>query len=483
MQNILGFKDINWGKDEAKGDPDLLRYFVSFPGMDDIEQGKIRYIIGRKGTGKTAVFEYLRQKSSGDPLSFYRSISLRDFPLGLMRQLEDKRLADKSKYVPVWRYLLLMELCAMIGENNSLLDADIKRDIDQFIKDNFSDKICSVNSLTVLKERGLKLSIASNGLGIELLGKKSETISGDIHYQKICEVLETKIKQLRGGFRYYIFLDELDEGYRAGDSSIRLILLALLRAVEDMAITFSGTDIKVFPMIGLRSDIWNGLNDNDLNKYNDYLIRLRWESSEENGQMSLRRVVNCRIAASLGIPESDKDWWPQFAQDSDVNIPDRKPLWKHLIIKTHDRPRDILKFLKICAKKTTPQRLLYKDAEKSERDFSDWLYDELKNEAGAHVPVWQEVLDCISRFGRIYIDNSAELVAEFQRDGKVSDWMNQSKTSGEALLEILFNFGVIGMRNKNDFYVFRFKNEDARYDARNTVVVQFGLIKKLSLRG
>ena len=371
----------------------------------------------------------------------------------------------------------------MIRDDNSLETLPVRRQIESFLSQNFGSDFNVITSLTVLKERGFKLSLTgTSGFGVEYNGKQSTAISGELHYQKICDELERIIASSRGQSRYHIFVDELDEGFRSADSSIRLIILSLLRAVDDLAEVFKDTSLRVFPIAALRSDIWNGLNDNDLNKYDDNLIRLRWDSSEECGAYTLRTVVNSRINASLNLSENTKDWWPIFAQDTDQNIPTRKSLWRYMTSRTFDRPRDILKFIKICSQNANPDRLVYRDVDKWEKKYSDWLYDELKNEAGAHISVWKELLDCITKVGNIYSDNSEVILKEMRADPKVADWLQNNKFSEIQLLEELFEFGVIGNLKSNDYYVFRHKNEDTRFNIRDKIVVQFGLIKKLSLR-
>lgn len=51
----ISFSDVDWGEDEAKNDESLERYFVEFPEYEKVLDGKKRYIIGRKGTGKSAI--------------------------------------------------------------------------------------------------------------------------------------------------------------------------------------------------------------------------------------------------------------------------------------------------------------------------------------------------------------------------------------------------------------------------------------------
>ena len=103
----ISFSDIDWGEDEAKNDESLDRYFVEFPGYEKILTGKKRYIIGRKGTGKSAILQKLRLQANSDATSFYSDISLRDFPLNDFKALGDRSLQDKSKYVSAWKFLIL----------------------------------------------------------------------------------------------------------------------------------------------------------------------------------------------------------------------------------------------------------------------------------------------------------------------------------------------------------------------------------------
>lgn len=65
----ISFSDIDWGEDEAKNDESLDRYFVEFPGYEKILTGKKRYIIGRKGTGKSAILQKLRLQANSDATS------------------------------------------------------------------------------------------------------------------------------------------------------------------------------------------------------------------------------------------------------------------------------------------------------------------------------------------------------------------------------------------------------------------------------
>ena len=50
---------LNLGKDEAEVDEHLSDYFLQTPSFQKILKGEKMYVIGRKGTGKSAIYKYL----------------------------------------------------------------------------------------------------------------------------------------------------------------------------------------------------------------------------------------------------------------------------------------------------------------------------------------------------------------------------------------------------------------------------------------
>jgi Cdc6-like AAA superfamily ATPase len=90
------FWKIHWGLDEAKGDDKLNTYFSEIPEYEGIKNGEYRYIIGRKGTGKTAIIEQLTNEIEGSYDKFYKYLSLKNFPIQSLRGLKDKSQGDKK---------------------------------------------------------------------------------------------------------------------------------------------------------------------------------------------------------------------------------------------------------------------------------------------------------------------------------------------------------------------------------------------------
>jgi hypothetical protein len=482
MQTNVNFWNVQFGPDDAKGDDLLKSYFVKIPEYEKLIAGDKRYVIGRKGTGKTAVCEYIKQQCEENSMWFCKHLSLRNFPLSDIRELEDRSYRDKSKFVPAWYFLILVEIASMISDDNGAGSFDDVIEIREFIEMNFPSKTGFVDTISQLKANKSKVRIMLSWLEGSDEDSTSTQQNITVHYQKACEILEEKIRKVSSSSMYFIFLDELDEGYRAGDTSLRLLLLALLRAVENLSLSFTQSHLNVRPVLALRSDIFDNLEDNDLNKLDDYIIRLQWLAIGKHSY-SLKDIIEHRIAASFdGSPIQYH--WRTIAKENDRNIPRAAgdSLWKYMNNRTFERPRDIIKFLKFCQDIKGQGLLDFNTVSHAERNYSDWFYREIKDEINSHLPVWKEAMNCISRVGTARIRSSDVLIEKFVAEPKIKRWMEDNRKEPIEILELLFEFSVIGNINNNGHWIFKYKNSDITFNQDASIIIQFGLVKKLALK-
>lgn len=467
---------VNWGPDEARGDNGLARYFVAHPDYREVREGRKRYVIGRKGAGKTAVLERIRLDAAATPMVFCRSLSLRQFPLALVRQLRDKSMRDKSQYVPVWTFLLATEFARMVLEDQASGPPDVIAGIREFVSQNFpDDSFGMAQTLSRLGERNAKVQVLPNWM---TLGTKTgTTITSEVHYQKATESLLTQLSLVRSESKYFLLIDNLDEGYAASDANINLLLLALLRAVEDTALALNKQQSVFRPVAVLRSDIFDRLEDSDLNKLDDYVMRLHWRSDVHDGT-SLRSIVDARIRASLKGHSS----WDDIAMDDDPDLPRRvRSLWQYIANRTLERPRDILKFLKISQKHVSGLRLSYSSVRAAEVEYSGWLYRETRDELHAHLSVWKEALDCITRIGSGLFTADA-LRQMLQQDRAVAKWMHDNASSVDDVIGLLFDFSIVGNLSEEGRWVFSYKDRDLPWTPDRDLIVHYGFHRKLRLR-
>jgi hypothetical protein len=480
----INFRDIDWGPDEAKGDKNLSKYFVEIPEYNDILSGRFRYVIGRKGAGKTAILERVKLEAENDPLSFARSLSLRDFPLQILKSLRDKTMEDKSQYVPVWKFLILTELSKMIISDNGIEDLDAVKDLKTFINNNFPGETSFIETLQVLNKNLGKINILSKFLGGEFSHEVSSQQTSSVYYQKAVVFLENKINEINSDSIYYIFVDELDEGYKAGDSGKRLLLLSLIRAIEDTYLIINRNgNIKYRPILALRSDIFDNLLDNDLNKLDDYIIRVKWTSGNVGGYYPLKDIATKRIRAYIteayGQQIGDQcqgDLWGLVVDDT-CQIKGA-PLWNYICNNTFERPRDIIKYMKLC--QPLSGKLESEDVKNAEYSFSSWFYNEFRDEAHSYFPIWKESLSCITKLGtgRTTTDKLANVL---KSDPQIIKWMDNNNKDVYDIIEELFNYSVVGNLDTTKRWLFKYKDDTLVFDKDKEIIVHFGFKRKLRL--
>lgn len=475
----INFKDINWGEDEARGDLDLVRYFLKIPDFDKLLEGKKRYIIGRKGTGKTALLQKIRLDSAENSDYKCKELSLRDFPLNDIRGFRDRSMQDKSQFVPIWTFLIIIELCKLIVKDNNAENIYIKDEINDFLTKNKLDINGGfVETIRTLASKEAKISIALSIFGGE--GTKTSEIEYEIpiHYTKTIDPLKKLLAKIQSPTKYFILFDELDEGYNVIDSSKRLLLLSLFRSIENIVIEFRTFKISARPILTLRSDIFENLSDNDLNKYDDFIIRLNWQA-DSRFNYSIRELVNARIHSS--ITSKSEDLWHDICKDLDLNVPGTKhSVWRYLYTRTFERPRDIIKFLKYCQTTCPKGQLTYESVRLAESAYSDWFYREIRDEIQSHLPIWKEAIGCLSKIGKGILETKEYKLVALQ-DKEISSYIHNNNITVDNILETLFDFSVIGNLDENNRWIFKYKDHDLTWNASRRICVHFGVQKKLRL--
>src|SRR5205085_8202365 len=80
-----------------------------------LETGYKNYVIGRKGTGKTAIAEYLHQKD--DFNRFSSLLSFKNFPFNFLYEHNDKDYNRPNQYITIWTYVIYHYICSMMSKN------------------------------------------------------------------------------------------------------------------------------------------------------------------------------------------------------------------------------------------------------------------------------------------------------------------------------------------------------------------------------
>lgn len=468
----ISLSSIDWGPDEAKGDEKLGEYFVEVPEYKKILTGQYRYIIGRKGTGKTAICESIRLRADSLPTTFATKLSLKNFPLNTLTAMKDSSFTHKSQFVPVWSFLIVVEISRLVLKDNGSGPSWAVEGLAKFLAQNFSENnLGFIETLKTLRKRSKKLEISMSWFKGEAGKEAGSEALVSVHYQKITDHILANLSQISSESTYHLLVDELDEGYRADDKTIHFILLALLRANEDIYLALKYSGISFFPVVVLRSDIFARLEDNDLNKLDEALMHLRWSSKV--GAYNLQEIIAARIRASFPDKSISKPWSGIVDLHATQALGGPDKLWYFMADRTFDRPRDILKMVKECSK-VSSQLLGFDVVKNAEAAYSFWLYKEVKDEIQSHLEVWQDALSCIKNIGRPFFEAS-HLIRELSTDRTIRKWFQRTGANAEDICKILFDFSIIGNVDDVGRRLFKYQDEDRSWNPRFGITVHLGL--------
>ena len=461
---------VNW-KLEAKLE-DNQRYFYHTSDIDLIESGSRCYVIGRKGTGKTAISEYLYQGKSAQRFSY--KLSFKNFPFNDLYELENKSFRAPNTYITLWKYIIYSSVAKMMMQNQNI-DPDVRDRLSKVYSDD-PEKSLS-RTITKWTSRTLQFSVLGTGGGG---GATQASAKNETSWLERVEVLEKLIDDHIDDCTYLIIFDELDEDYRDITVAERhdqytALLTSLFKAVQDVKATFKDSTSNVLPVIFLRDDIYDFIKDPDKNKWRDLTIELDWDPH------SIKRLLAFRIsrAKSLSGPIlSFQSAWDGIFAVAQVGYGARQKkqleAFDYITRVTQIRPRDYIRYLKACAESALARDLELIVPEvtvKADKAFSNYLRSELEDEIHGVLPNIGQIFDTIA-----HISKQNFSYEEFRHA--------YGKTENETLiaLKVLFYFSVIGNQPpQRNVQIFRYLSNDARFNSEQVICVHRGLYKALQI--
>lgn len=255
----------NW-KLEAKFE-DTEKYFYEFSAVDRLTSGDKFFVVGRKGTGKTAISEYLRKINKYDV--FAEKLTFKNFPFNELYSRRDDKFILPNQYITLWKYLIYSFVCKLMAKN-----AQIDRAVSVSLSQLYAPD--AETNLRRMLERWTASEFSVNVLGSG--GKVSKKSHSQVtNWIEKCDVLEDVVKAYCDNSTYFILFDELDEDYKDminnyQKSEYLSLITSLFKAVMDVVQIFREYGKNIFPIVFLRDDIYDLIQDADKNKWNDFKI-------------------------------------------------------------------------------------------------------------------------------------------------------------------------------------------------------------------
>lgn len=258
-----------FGDVAAEEDDSILSYFLKTDAVSQIESGSITVVLGRKGSGKTALARYFAEPRGG---ALSVSLTLRDYPWGVHERRRNRGASEIETYVSSWRYLICVKtLSVLIQKYGIKLGTDSQRAAHRFLHDNYGGSNPALAD--ILQPKKLKLSKSSFSpsiMGNSIGGIEFESDKGGVgpELDALTDVLETAAHTIisqTGAKAVLLNFDELDQGLSVLNDQHQRMIVGLILACR----TFrkkNSSQSSIYPVVYLRTDIWDELRFSDKNK-------------------------------------------------------------------------------------------------------------------------------------------------------------------------------------------------------------------------
>ena len=474
----------NFGGIDADEDQLLRDCFQDHPAYTAARAHERFLVLGRKGSGKTAIFK--RIITERDPGFFGFGHTFDDYPWHHHDLQAEVGVPEERRYIHSWRYLILLSLAKILlnldqSQPWSEEALDSLSDLESFVVDSYGSRDPDLTQLfqpeKKLRFKGsLRVAVAS------IEGESVLVKELPIHVQEVNRsVQESVLTTLNPDHDYFVCFDQLDLGFTITDPRYAQRLTGLILAANDLRKAARDVGKNLSVVVFLRDDIYELLQFEDKNKITENgVVRVEWD--EAASDLTLKSLMERRFG-ELAMQSGNVPWDEVF--DESREMPGRQTKYAHICDRTFLRPRDIIKFCNetLSAYKSSGERSdKFDNAEviAARAAYSTYLLRELDDEIAKHVPLYKEYLEVLKRVGSVQFP-----IAKFREE-----WKKRLVLADQDLmlaLEELFEFSVIaylktGGGGGGSKYIWRYLDPGAKFDpAAETFRVHAGFKEALDL--
>lgn len=473
---------IDFGDIDGLYDKNITDYFIDNDYWNQLVYGRKFFVIGRKGTGKSAIYNWLKS-NEGLNGCIISNLSFKNFPFEKLLRLTDDDFSRPNQYQSVWRNIILSEIAKHITIDGNCTYDDIYREIKQYVEYKFG------NDLTDLHKRITRQTEKTNtGLFIHDCGlgqSRSKEIELGDEFSNLTLInlrLENLIKDYLKVVKtppYIIQFDQLDDNYTVyiQNNEYFQAIISLFKVVYDLNQSFYQINVPVKIITYLRSDIFYEINNYDAEsaRWDAHKLYLNWSiiNRSDWNRPLLREVINKRIIHS--IPEL-KCYQNPFGHLMSLikynNAGKQQSIFAYIVRRSFQRPRDILQFcIKIQEEVKKWNSLDLQNILDAEKTYSAWLLTEVANEFGPLImnkPVLYEFLRTLGDRPVTY-DTLSRSYGQYQ---------NEVGLDIDALLKLLYRLGIIFNVNTGSHPIEYFsiiRNEQSSFNKQLRILLHPGL--------
>lgn len=440
----------------AETDEELGKYFFTVPEVNQLVDSRSWLVLGRKGTGKTAIYKHL-ETADRKNLKGYSVISLnfKDYPWPIHKLYKETLSGELSAYQKSWKYLFFVKALSKLIDQQEKDGRKLNGDLKWAKK--YIEKIYGKPTPSILEVLMSKIARLDK---IKAPGADLGEISmdgGELSFEKISEDkdLQTKLrsnaftllnyfenifKANAVGYKFMIILDQLDENWLSGEiEEYSKVLINLLNVCRNISTDESVNKFfKIVPF--MRSDIYHSLRFNDKNKlFQDSAIVISW-NNESLDSMFYQRVK--KYAPTEFTLNDTKKSGVLFEVDF---VRQGTPPFHFITRRSFFRPRDVIVYFnKIGDIHRENKTGLYTSKELYDAavEASTSVYNEIIDEWSNQFPEIEKLLGVLQSIS-VETFNHSDFVTKYRQG-----FSNATDIDINKHLNFLFDNSIIGQKKQ-----------------------------------
>ena len=465
---------LYFGKDDAESDfaaGGLLKHgFLRTAAYEAAMSGQKSLLIGRKGSGKSAICMMLSASSSSEKT--FSVVTPDEISADELRRFELPGIAAHQSKALVWRYVFAIQVAKYLvihaQQRRHEGQSDTVKRLRKFLVENDE-----VEDLTFQEKFWRVIERVKGSVSLEAFGFKAsvdvEAPSSGIRASQMIDRLEsylsTAFEELgcnRTAHGEFVLLVDQIEKVWSGDPGSDAMVVGLLMATSHISRRFE----RVRSVVFIRTDIYELLQFPDRDKLRSEEMPIDWNRD------ALLDLVFVRARASLGhhpdLP-AEELWGKLFPrQVSDHPTPD------FIVSHTLMRPREAIQLCNKCAgtaQKNGHRAVLEDDVHEATAQYSTWKLADLIGEYAFSFPYLNELFVLFQNSGYMWTRSSLQARYETIRQSLMSHYPTSHRLASiDTMLDVLYGIGFLGtVRNDATVYVYEDPKPISPYDV-NLVV-------------
>lgn len=287
----LHFGELDASQEAARS-PELLRYgyFDFREAAYSIAARRAWVLLGPKGSGKSAVLEYLRLQWADRPDRFMTYWELDTFPIQDVTRVDMGQGAGGQRAQSAWELLLFLRIYESLD-----------RDGGRSSSGDFESTLAELKRQGLihadLKSLVLGLSKTGAGVNFKVATAQAEWSTSRSALTEVAHQLRTALTSVQLDSQHLVALDGLDTFFFEGGAGWES-LAGLIDALASVNRFMLEIDTPISVVATLRSDHFDALNSQNSNKLKDQTVYLDWTTGGIGAANKLWMIPSRKAAVS-----------------------------------------------------------------------------------------------------------------------------------------------------------------------------------------